>query len=223
MASRNDHDVEAAFRLSCKRWECPACAERKRQEWAERIFERLSRFGGPLHVWRGSPDRWQAIRKQVSRANGQYVSVRHGPESTELLALVTVPIGGFERMQPAEAWRAAVEAIREIPLAKGKHVSSSRGFLPPANKTRAWFDRGRIDATALELTERLQQESARNHHLTYDIVQHKVDRGYDWAAFWQFANAMTLDDRKRIRDRLFGNVLSMDELPELDMSLRASG
>ena len=205
-----DRNEEAALHLTCKRWCCPACSERKKQGLADALGGALARLKEKhVYVWRGpsDPKVWETVRKAIQRAKGKYFSVEHGSERMHRFVLTTVPVKDAVPVAVADALGLAVAAMRDLPTTSGKPVSYSRGWLTLHAKTYEWDSLGRVAATPDELAPRLEEERVRDGRFTYRMWSSTIH--IPWGASFRFPEEMPRATREVVRARLFGVPLSI--------------
>jgi hypothetical protein len=212
MGDRDNRDKQSVVRLSCKRWNCRSCAERKKQQWAERLYGAFgaSRTPPQLHVLSVLRAQRPAVQKAIRRAGGWYFCVRHGPSRSEVLVISTVSLPRSQQVEKREAFARAVEAMRKIDRCQGKPISASRGWLPPVEKRDAgMFSKGIVDCSPEEILAGLQKSNVTYH-------QWKPHRrgAYDFGVSWMYPPEMDDEARTRFTNRLFGRVVELPALNE---------
>jgi hypothetical protein len=209
MGHHDDNNKGSAVRPSCKRWNCTACAERRKQEWAKRIYlafdsaKKTPPFLYVLPVLRAVAE---AIKKGIRRQKGKFLSIRFGAVGSRALIVSTVEMRAGEKVAKNEAFDRAIEALGKVEICKGKPVSASRSWMPPIQKKsgKGMFSIGIVDCDDAQIRRGL-----RKGKLKYSIWKPHEEGAYDFGASWFYTPEMTVEDREKYLNRLFGRVLGM--------------
>jgi hypothetical protein len=216
LESRADPDHWAALRLRDKRWSCPVCSLRLKEERAEHfglIFHGLTQcvysYECPREEFGAVQDRIGRLRKEGH--DGEYVKVEQA--GGRVVVLTTAPVAGGEPMAPLAGFAVLLDAIAAIPLndpawaelgARGPHrVTASKAWqLHREEREGKWYDGGVMDTTIEQLVSDLKGEGLRHE-------RKRRTRAYEGRVDWWFPHDMPQEERERCLDRLARRVLPL--------------
>jgi hypothetical protein len=193
--------------MPCKRWSCASCSQVRKQEWIERLYQAIRQQGlTELHCWSGDSDTWGKVYKALQRRGARFLRVSLGGDRSRVFVVCTVPLAGGLVLTPAAALDMLAEALRSVPLTKGRPVTCTRGWLPVGRRERRWRYAGEIPASDQHFERTLAAE-----HQEGTLRGKILEPGA--AAAWHFAADMPEEARARVRHHLFGNTLPVNAEP----------
>ncbi len=211
LAPRVPTGPDIAAHLPCKRWNCPCCSPAKKQALVERVHAAAERDGlDRLSCLTCDSRDWGRLRLAIWRAGGKYLTVVAGPERERLLVLSTVPLKGAVPVELTDAIDKLAEALRSVPLTRGRPVNYSTGWLPNVPRKNWCRFAGNIPASGEHFNEMLVAEAAAGR-----LTSKPIGPG---AVVWRFAANVPEEQRDRIRDRLFGHTLPVHGTPRRETS-----
>jgi hypothetical protein len=123
---RDAPHVAAALRVDCRRYNCEACAPRRKSLWLIHLALLFERHGGPLFVWEGEPGQpWELATRQLRRHRADYCALR--TSAGPLVAIATVQPVGAEQISPALATERVAQALRDLARVR-LPISTSRSW-----------------------------------------------------------------------------------------------
>jgi hypothetical protein len=136
-----------------------------------------------------------------------------------LFVLCTKPVRGTESVRPAVALQRFVHALWAVPLASGRPVNCTKGWLPPAPaKQCRWRHAGDIPASDQHFDAAIRELEADGRTWARVIKS-------NMAAVWRFPADVPQEERQRSRERMFGHRLQVNSQPpeeKLQMARRQS-